>query len=240
MSYLESPNLLRRVLSFSEDLINTSVEVNGYTPMHRGTTMNYSDTVVPGIEMLLRRGANPHLVRKSCLAFGGDESERLDTPNSIAMRRSSWFSKWRQLIRNVVYDYNAFVANEMREAPLVTSGWTIDNPTKPFDLDFEPLELAQEFCTQRGRHVYHTFDHDELWWESILNQFKGCARGTNKTGVLAMTEDHSGQNDDTQECSSPVSTVSSTSTESSEDINLCWKCAVMRRTYGANYERGRL
>jgi hypothetical protein len=200
---LESPNLLRCVLNFSEDLINTSVEVDGYTPMHGGIPMNFCDTAVPGIEILLRRGANPHLVRKSCLAFGGDESERLDTPTSLAMRRSSWFSKWRQLIRNVGYDYNAFVTNEMKEAPLVTSGWTIDSLTKLFHLDFEPLELAQDFCTQCGRHVYHTFDHDELWWEDILNQLKGCARGTNKIGVLDMTEDHSGQDDDTQAGVSP-------------------------------------
>jgi hypothetical protein len=139
---LESPNLLKRVLDFSGDLINISVNEGGYTPMYGGIAMNFPDTYVPGILMLLQRGADPHLVRKSSLAFGGDESERFDTPTSLAMRRSLSFFKWRQVVREAGLDVAEFVTNELRETPLVTSGWNTDSLTKLFRSDFEPLELS--------------------------------------------------------------------------------------------------
>ncbi|KAF2845815.1 hypothetical protein T440DRAFT_258380 [Plenodomus tracheiphilus IPT5] len=237
---LESPKLLKQVLDFSGDLINISVNEGGYTPMHGGISMNFPDIFVPGIKTLLQRGANPHLVCKSSLAYGGHASERFDTPTSLATRRSSSFFRWRQVICEVGFDVDNFVTNELKETPLVTSGWNVDSLTRLFRLDFEPLDLPQDLCVQCGRQVYHTFDRNEMWWEKLLDEIKGDAVALNIADTLSKSEDLCDQDDGIQECESPVSTSSSTSTESSGDIDLCWKCAVMRRTYGANYERGRL
>ncbi|KAF2865397.1 hypothetical protein BDV95DRAFT_612781 [Massariosphaeria phaeospora] len=237
---LESPTLLRRVLDISGDLVDASFVPGGYTPMHSKIAENFSDAVVPGIKILLQKGANPHHVGMTSSAYGGDDAQRLDTPTSLAMRRSSSFFRWRQIVREAGYDIDQFVADELSECLLVTSAWTVSSLRQLFELDFEPLELAPDLCTQCGRVVYHTFDHDEVWWETLLDQLKGNAKGTPVYDALETSEGHCGQTDEMQECSSPVSSGSTSSTESSEDDDLCWKCAIMRRTYGTKYERGRL
>ena len=239
---LESPNLVRRVLDFVGNLVNASVVEGGYTPMHGKIAENFSDTVVPGIKLLLEHGADPHRVGMTSSSYGGDDSQRLDTPTSLALRRSSWFFKWRQLIRDMGYDIKTFIADELAQAPLVTAGWTVESLTKLFELEFEPVELEPDLCTQCGRTVYHTFDHDEVWWNNLLYDLneEPKARVGDYEMPLNFLSTLCSEGVQTDECESPVSPVTTASSDSSGDIDLCWKCSIMQRIYGSNYVRGRL
>jgi hypothetical protein len=234
---LESPNLLTRILDIGGDLTNSSVIEGGYTPMHGKIAENFTDAVVPGIKILLQHGADPHRVGMTSSSYGGDDSRRFDTPTSIAMRRSSSFFKWRQLIREVGYDIDQFVIDELNEAPLVAAGWTTESLMQLFHLEFEPLELDEDLCTQCGRIVYHTFDHDEVWWEKLLRRLKGDAENVDVEDDFAISENRGAED---QACGSPTSSTSTASSESDESLDLCWKCGIMQRIYGTDYERGRL
>jgi len=234
---LGSVDLLRRVLDIDEHAVHACFVDGAYTPMHGGIAENFADAMVPGIEELLRRGADPHRVGMTSSSYGGNDSERLDTPTSLAMRRSSAFWKWRQIIRNLGYDIQEFVAEELEHAPLVVLGWTVGTLFKLFELDFTPLELEPNLCTQCKRVVYHTLDDDEIWWEHLLDGIK-AEETTLDVGDQSNLGDD--QSDEIQDDDEDVSVSSSASTESSQDADLCWKCGIMQRIYGADYERGDL
>ncbi|KAF2500368.1 hypothetical protein BU16DRAFT_245217 [Lophium mytilinum] len=223
-------------------MVHASVVEGGYTPMHMKIAENFPDAAVPGIEELLRRGADPHCVGFTSSSYGGDDSERLDTATSLAMRRSSSFFKWRQIVRDLGLNLDKFVADELEHAPLVIRGWTASSLSKLFELDFEPLEIEPDLCTQCGRVVYHTFDKDETWWEELLDELKASETGMNTDNAPSTPGAQSGlcerDDEEVHDPSSPVSSASTSSTELDED--LCWKCGIMQRTYGDDYDRGRL
>jgi hypothetical protein len=184
---LESPNLLRRVLNFSGDMVNFSVVEGDYTLMHGKIAKKFSDAVVPGTKLLLQEGTDPHYVGITSSSYGGDNSRRLDTPTSLTMRKSSFVFRWRQLVHDVGYEIDKFVADEMDKALLVASGWTVSSLTQLFKLYFTPLELRRT-CTQFGRLVYHKLDHDELWWEGFLDQLKDGEEDVNVDDTFATLE----------------------------------------------------
>jgi hypothetical protein len=99
-----------------------SVDLGAHTPMHGKIAENFADTFIPGITELLRKGADAHRTGMTSASYGGDDSERLDTLTSLAIRRSSSFHKWKRILRDVGRDYETFVDEVLRHAPLVAKG----------------------------------------------------------------------------------------------------------------------
>lgn len=133
------------------------------------------------------------------------------------------------------------MVNEPERAPLVACSWTNSSLSKLFALNFEPLELETDVCTQCGRVVYHTFDKDEAWWKGLLEGIKGDGSYTNSIDAKETTRDETNsyeREDEIQDCDPPVSTASSTSKGADED--LCWQCGIMQRIYSNDYKQGRL
>lgn len=226
---LETPNLLRRILEIDEDAAHTSFLEGAYTPMHGKIAEDFPESIMPGIELLLKGGADPHRVGKVSVTYGGDDSGRLDTLTSIAMRRSSAFSKWRRILHNLGYDLREFVAQEMQREPLVALGWTEESLLRLLECAFPPLELDPDLCEKCGRVVYHTFDKNEMWWERLLDDIR--AFETNSSSYLVHEQCTENQ------APEDVSFTSFRGEESCSGPDLCWKCAVMQRVYGDDYER---
>ncbi|RDW58802.1 hypothetical protein BP6252_13278 [Coleophoma cylindrospora] len=53
------------------------------------------------------------------------ELPRYDTPTSLAMRRSAFFFKWRQMIKDLSCDLKVFIEEELEQSP-ADAGWTKD------------------------------------------------------------------------------------------------------------------
>ncbi|KAK0112982.1 hypothetical protein ONS95_014696 [Cadophora gregata] len=68
---------------------------------------------------------------------------RGNTPTSMAIRYSSTFFKFRNLLLEVGVEIENFVNDEPPTPPLAEEGWTRETLLFLFRLDFRPLELSQ-------------------------------------------------------------------------------------------------
>lgn len=231
---LETPSLLIRVLEINEKAIDTAY-LEGHTPLHSKIAENFPESVVPGISLLLRRGADPHRVGTVSMSYGGSDASRLDTMTTIAMQRSSAFEKWRRILRNMGYDMRDFVRREIGAGPAAVLGWTEESLLGLFECAFPALEVGKERCVQCGRVVYHTFDKEEVWWEGLLSDIKGSGTEGQLTVLRELLEAEGGEND----CASAGFTAF---VEGQESLgpDLCWKCSIMQRIYGDGYARDKI
>jgi hypothetical protein len=201
----------------------------GFSPLHMIITEEFRPHSIPGVRLMLERGADPHAIR-DCQ---NGEALRSETPTSLAMRRSLYFERWRQILLDLDYDLKDFVDTELQQAALVlggSDGWTPATLLALFEFDFEPLEMTLWRCEQCGRDVHHMYEETESWWEWTLAEIKlgnipsiRTAHDYHQSMESGAVPYDSGNTD--------------TSLEEDEYWNLCWKCAEMRRRLGSAYHR---
>lgn len=97
---------------------------------------------------------------------------RHDTATSLSMRRSVYFFRWRQLLRELDLDFEYFVREELKEFPLSRAGWEQDTLLALFNLEFAPLELRKQYCCGCSREVYCVYRIEEVWWNAVLDRVK--------------------------------------------------------------------
>jgi len=201
----------------------------GFAPLHMIITEDFRPHSLPGVQLMLERGADSHAVRNCQVG----ETMRSETPTTLAMRRSLYFARWRQILRNLHYDLEEFVAVELEKAPQVSpglNGWTPATLHALFEFDFEPLEMTLWRCEQCGRDVHHLYDETETWWEWVLAEIKAG----NTPSIRTAQEYHQS----TEAGSVPYDSGNADAALMDDEYwNLCWKCAEMRRRLGSAYHR---
>lgn len=218
---LESLELTERVLNLSGNMVDAVLVRGAFTPIQSKIAENFPNSVMPGIRLLLERGANPHILGMTESSYGAS-GKVIETSTSLSLRRSAFFHKWRSILSDLGVDWKEFIKNEMRCSPLKVRGWTEETLHNLFQLHFEPHVLPPSCCYYCGREVFHTFDRIEERWETILESIKAGA----------TLGDHLGNTFE----SDSVHTQTSDESDNDQD-EVCWKCGIMRSIRGSSFRR---
>lgn len=241
---VEDTSVLKRVL----DLCSANVELKsfgdgnhndcgdrfGFSPLHTIIVEDFRPHSLPGVQLMIEQGVDPHSVRNGLSGNG----PKIETPTSLAMRRSVYFARWRQILRNLGYDLRDFAAVELDQASQVLGGldgWTPATLLALFEFDFEPLEMTLWRCEQCGRDVHHLFDETEIWWEWALEEIKAARAPSIRT---ANGYDEAIKNG-TLVTDVPYDSGNINAGQLDDEFwSLCWKCVEMRKRLGSAYHRG--
>lgn len=128
-----SDEVTRSLFRINKNLVDAKESPNGYSVLQFMITSG-SNSPAQGdhaIELLLENGANPHLV-----GFDPHYSSRPETPSSLALYTSSTFIRWRDALKRIPLDFEAFVEDELQRGPLKDAGWRQDTLLALFRQDF--------------------------------------------------------------------------------------------------------
>lgn len=106
---------------------------NGYSTLHYVITSG-SDSPAQSdhaMDLLLENGADPHLV-----GLDPHYSSQPETPTSLALYTSSQFTRWRDALKKMSLDFEAFVEKELQRGSLKNAGWRQDTLLALFRQDF--------------------------------------------------------------------------------------------------------
>lgn len=254
---LEVRNLTGKVLDMKSDLVHVTFGTDGFTPLQSKIAENFPLSCVPSTELMAERGGNLHYV--GCTEgfgarFAHRATARYDTATSLSMRRSVFFFRWRQLLRELNVDFEDFIREELEQFPLSQRGWEQDTLTALFNLDFAPVELPNQYCCECRREVYCVYRIEEDWWNVVLHRVKD--RRDRYTGRKIEVGSHTTvdphpdladqsvdevkrEDGDTSTCSFDSSIPSFFScveewVNEEEEKLLCWKWGILQRTSDAN------
>lgn len=253
---LEVRSLTEKVLDIKNDLVHINFGSDGFTPLQSKIAEGFPLSCVPSMKLLAERGANLHYVgcsERFGARFAHGATAHYETATSLSMRRSVFFFRWRQLLRELNVDFEEFVLEELKQFPLSQRGWEQDTLTALFNLDFAPVELPNQYCYECGREVFCVYKIEEDWWNVVLHRVKNSRDPY--TGRKIHIEPHtpvdlhpdlSGQSvdevkredGDTSTCSLDSSIPSYFScteewVDEEEEKLLCWKCGILQRTSDA-------
>lgn len=134
LPFKSSQELTGVLLGINRNLMVDARETpNGYSTLQYMITSgsNTSAQNNHAIELLLGNGADPHLV-----SFNPHYSSQPETPTSLALYTSSAFTQWRNALKNMSLDFEAFVKKELQRGPLREAGWCQDTLLALFRQDF--------------------------------------------------------------------------------------------------------
>jgi hypothetical protein len=168
-------------------------------------------------ELLIGRGLDLHMIADQRYNRHPEYTAiRNQTPTMIAMRYSSSFFQYRELLRVCHIDITQFVCVEIARSPMKDRGWNKNSLQALFDLEFEPRAISQISC-EDDYHRTH-ISHDDIWefgreewWEKLLLQIS-------KADAEHLTK---------------------LSKDLAEDIaansSFCYPCQIRRRTEGRSF-----
>lgn len=221
---LESPDLTKRVLDASNNMVDAVIVRGGFTPIQSKIAESFPTSVMPGIRLLLERGANPHILGMTDSAYGA-QGKAIETATSLSIRRSDFFHKWRSILGDLGFDWREFSKNEMKCSPLKARCWTEESLCMLFQFDFVAHICESYFCNFCGREVFHTLDYMETQWEELLDGIKSGAQLAGDGRYTAVGN----------RAATPTTTRSNNDQE-----EVCWKCNIMRSIRGPGFRRDML
>ncbi|KAK8104487.1 uncharacterized protein PG998_011520 [Apiospora kogelbergensis] len=226
---VEDANLCSRILDMRPEAVNLTLSPGGFTVIHAKIAENFPTIVLGSFQILTRRGANLHCVGTTS-GYGADTLGRpiRDTPTSMAMRRSVFFDRWREFLRDSSLDLVAFTEKEIQSGPLRDRGWTAETLLKLFNAVFEPRQMPDTLCHICSREVYLLYACDETWWEDLKSSIVG-----NRIDGHSSDGREEERDSDEDVFYSYTPSLRSTRTGSPDSFDsasqlYCWKCDMMR------------
>ncbi|KIN08962.1 hypothetical protein OIDMADRAFT_48803 [Oidiodendron maius Zn] len=171
LMHSEKTHLMQILLGTGVDISHAIYNDLGFSPVHGIVAEGLPLAAIPSLKLMAESGADLHLAGRTD-GFRSNGISPLETPTSVAMRRSQTFSRWQSFLKELMgYDPSEFAAKELEISPLVDAGWNRETLTSLLELKFEPAPLKQAICIC-GREVHQLYREEEQWWMELLNEVK--------------------------------------------------------------------